>query len=369
MNTSAEIVEVETVTVQKTTAPNVLELDGTLAPKRRARLSPLVNGHVSDVRVERGDVVREGAPLVVLRATDFRLVARAASARAEAQLDQLGVDTARDFDPDAVADVTAARSDWEAKRDQLQRLTPLHASGVVDDRTYEQTRIEETAAHARYDQARQRARGSLATYTALASEASLRRNDASNTTVRAPFAGAVVDRLVEVGEFVSTQTPVVELVDATELRLELAAPERYATLIRVGQPVSITIDGTDETLEGVVRFVAASLDTTNRSLMIEVVADNHDLRIRAGHFARGRLTLDGTHDIMRVPASAVAERAGVFRVFTVERGIATTRVVRVISSTPDTVTLEADLPDGAAVVTRPPRTLADGVHVRARASR
>ena len=115
--------------------------------------------------------------------------------------------------------------------------------------------------------------------------------------------------------------------------------------------------------------IAASLDTTSRTLMIEVVADNQDLRVRAGHFARGRLTLDGTHDIMRVPASAVAERAGVFRVFTVERGVATTRVVRVISSTPDTVTIEADLPDGATVVTRPPRTLADGVHVRARASR
>jgi hypothetical protein len=67
---------------------------------------------------------------------------------------------------------------------------------------------------------------------------------------------------------------------------------------------------------------------------------------------------------MRVPSSAITERAGVFRLFTVEHGVATTHVVRVIESTHDVTTIEADIPDGSSVVTRPSRTLADGVHVR-----
>lgn len=363
-NATAEILAVTTTPARIEQVPNVLELDGTLQAKRRAQLSPLVNGHVAQVRVERGDVVEAGAPLIVLRATDLRLTARAASARAEAQRDQLGVENTADFDADAVAEVVAARSDWESKRDQLARITPLHEGGVVDDRTFEQTRIEEAAAHARYDQAHQRARGALASYVALSSEASLRRNEANNTTLRAPFAGAVVERLVDVGEFVSTQTPVVELVDATELRLELAVPERYAALIHVGQIVEITVDGTDQRLEGTVRFIAAALDTATRTLKIEVVADNASGAVRAGHFARGRLRLEGTRRVVRVPTSALSERAGVYRLFTVENGLATTHVVRVVAEQGESATIEADIPDGVSVVTRAPRNLADGAHVR-----
>ncbi len=358
-----EPVAVRTAPAQVDQIPNVLGLDGTLAPKRSARLAPLVSGHVAEVRVERGDVVAEGAPLVILRATDMRLTARAASARAQAQFDQLGVEDTDDFDPDAVAEVVAARAEFENLNDQLTRITPLHERGVVDERTFQQARIAAEAAEARYEQARSRARGSLASYVALASEARLRRNEAGHTTVRAPFAGAVMQRFVEVGEFVGTQAPVVELVDATELRLVLAIPERYAALVHVGQHADITVDGTNQEITGEVRFIAAALDTATRTLMIEVVADNADGAVRAGHFARATLQLEGTRPVLRVPSSAVTERAGVYRVFTVVDGVAVTTVVRVISVEGDVTTLESDLPEGTVVVTNPPRNLADGVPV------
>ncbi len=357
-------VDVTTASARVEQVPNTLALDGTLTPKRQARLSPLVSGHVAEVRVERGAVVDEGAPLVVLRATDFRLSARAASARAQAQFEQLGIEDAADFDPDAVPEVVAARSDWENQEDQLRRITPLHANGVVDDRTLEQTRAAVTAARARYDQARTRARGSMASYVALSAEARMRRNDASHTTVRAPFAGSVMQRFVNVGEFVSAQSPVVELVDASELRLELAVPERFAALVHVGQSATITVDGTQQELVGEVRFIAAALDSSSRTLTIEVVVDNADGAVRAGHFARALLQLDGTRSVVRVPVSSLSERAGVYRVFVVADGIATTTVVRLVGTQGDVATLDADLPDGAIVVTQPPRNLADGVAVR-----
>jgi RND family efflux transporter MFP subunit len=361
-------VEVTTAVARVEQVPNTLALDGTLVPRRHARLSPLVSGHVADVRVERGDAVEEGAPLLMLRQVDLRLAARAASARAEAQFQQLGVDRAVAFDPDAVPEVVAARADWENQEDQLRRVTPLHAEGVVDDRTLEQTRNAVAAARARYDQARTRARGSMASYVALSSEARLRRNEAANSTVRAPFAGVVMERLVEVGEFVGPQVPVVELVDASELRLELSVPERFAALVHVGQSVSVTVDGTEQEVVGEVRFIAAALDTSNRTLTIEVVIDNSDGAVRAGHFARAALQLDGTHTVVRVPSNALSERAGVYRLFVVADGVATTTAVSVLETHGDVTTLDADLADGAVVVTLPPRNLADGVPVHVAAS-
>ena len=86
--------------------------------------------------------------------------------------------------------------------------------------------------------------------------------------------------------------------------------------------------------------------------------------MRAGHFARATLQLEGTRPVLQVPSSAVTERAGVYRVFVVSEGAAVTTVVRVIRIEGDVATLEADLPEGAVVVTAPPRNLADGVLVQ-----
>lgn len=360
-------IAVGTVPARSVERQLTLDLDGTLEPKRRALISPMVTGHVAEVRVERGATVAEGAPLVVLRAIDYRLAARAASARAAAQLDQLGyADAPESFDPESVSTVAAARADWEAKHDQLARLESLAPSGAVDAQTLEQARAADAAARARYDSARSNANASLAGYAALAAEAAQRRDDARNTTVRAPFAGAVVERRVEVGEYVGPQTPVVELVDATELRLELDVPERFAANIRADQLVSIRVDGTEQEIEGRVRFVSAAIDATRRTLRIEVVAENADLSVRAGHFARARVALDGTRRLVELPATALRERAGVHRVFVVENGVVEARIVQVVERGEGKALVEGALADGAAIVADPPRNIADGARVAVR---
>lgn len=361
----ARPINVSTTAAHRLDVPVVLELEGTLEPKHRARIAPLVSGHVIEVKVERGDVVAQGAPLVVLRATDFRLAARAASARASAQLEQIGIDPSTgDVDPDTVADVAAAKADWDAKLDQLHRIEPLAARGTVDEQTYERARTDEAAARARYESARERVQASFSTYLALRAEASMRNNDASNATVRAPFAGAVVERMADVGEFVGPQTPVVELVDASELRLELAVPEVESTRVAVNQQVEVTVDGTDVTLHATVRFVSAALDATTRMLTIEAVADNADGRVRAGHFARARIALDGTRSVVEVPRTALRERAGVSRIYVVRDGVAEARIVRIAETRGALVRLDADIPDGAQIVTDPPRELSDGARVQ-----
>src|SRR5690606_39086417 len=137
---NAELVEV----------PNTLELDGTLQAKRSASLSPLVGGHVSEVLVERGDVVTKGQILMRLRASEYQLAAQAASSRASAQLEQLGVERGQtqNVDPDSIASVAAAKATWEANRDQHQRNVQLHATGAISDQVIEQSRAAEAAARA-----------------------------------------------------------------------------------------------------------------------------------------------------------------------------------------------------------------------------
>lgn len=362
------IVTVDTVPVVAEQRPRVLELAGTLEANRRASLSPQVSGHVSRVLVERGTEVDEGDALVVLQPADLRLAAQAASARAESQLRSLGLEAAPS-DLAALDDtpaVAAARADWETAKDRRDRSEALVAGGAIDAQTWQQIQAGEEAARARYESARQQARASLAAYEALRADAAMRRRDAADATLRAPFAGAVMARHVEVGEYVGPQTPVVELIDASTLRLELDVPERFSTGIQPGQTLSVAVDGTDLVLEATVRFVAAAIDAERRTLTVEAIVDNEDGQVRAGHFGRARLVLGGERELMKVPADAIVERAGVHRVYVARDGVAEARIVEVVERSGESVWVSGDLSEGEPVLAEPGRDIADGVGVEAR---
>lgn len=347
--------------------PVTLELDGTLAPNRSAKLSPLVSGHIAEVHVERGDRVKAGDPLISLRRNELSLAARAASQRAAAHLRQLGVDRIGEFDPEALPEVIAAKAALDQEEDQLRRYTQLYEHGSIDERSFAQAQLMTDAARARYQSALQQAKASAANYQALSAEAALRQADAANTVLRAPFDGSVVERMGEVGEFISSQSPAVELVDASQLRLNLAVPERFADSIFEGQEAEILISGTSHRLRGEVRYIAAAIDEATRTLRIEVLTPNPDGALRAGHFARARLNLGGEREVIRVPKDALSERAGVYRLYVRgEDNRAIASLVTVIESDGDEFLIDAsELPDRVELILSPPRMLQDGSPITA----
>ena len=361
-------IPVATATATTEERPRVLELTGTLEANRRARLSPQVSGHVAEVLVERGTAVEEGDPLVVLRPGDFRLGASAASARADAALRSLGLSElpADEAALDETPAVVAARADWEAASDRLERTRTLFEAGAVAAQTWEEVQAAAESARARYESSQQQARSTLSNYRALRAEAALRRKDAADATLRAPFAGAVTSRSVEVGEFVGPQSPIVELVDASRLRLELDVPERFANRVHEGQHLQVWVDGTDQILDATVRFVSAALDTERRTLTVEAVVPNEDGAVRAGHFGRARLELGERRELVRVPRAALTSRAGVERVYVIEDGVAVARIVEVAEHQGEDAFVEGELAAGDVVVLDPGREVADGTLVEER---
>jgi HlyD family secretion protein len=362
--TDAPPIRVSSVTARAVEAPRLLALQGTLGPRRAARLAPLVSGHVARVHVELGDAVALGAPLVSLRATDLGLAARAAEARADALMRQLGADETRGVAIDDVASVRAAKAELDNASDLLGRMAELRQRGAVDERSHEEALRQRAAAEARFENARQAAAGQLASLAALRAEAGQRRNDASNAVVRAPFAGRVAKKLAELGEFVGPQNAVVELVDTAELVLTLEVPERDVSRVHAGQTVEVSIDGCELTRTGVVTHLSAALDASSRSLTVEVSIPNDDGALRPGHFARARLLLDGAERVIAVPKSALRERAGVQRVFVVTGGRAEARLVEVVETRGAEALVQGELVEGEAVVASPPRELADGSKVQ-----
>ena len=86
-------------------------------------------------------------------------------------------------------------------------------------------------------------------------------------------------------------------------------------------------------------------------------------RLRAGHFGRARIALGGARELMKVPSSALVERAGVNRIYVAVDGVAEARIVEVIERAGDEVWVEGTLADGEQVLVSPGRDIADGVGI------
>src|SRR5262249_17442403 len=156
----------------------------------------------------------------------------------------------------------------------------------------------------------------------------LARKQLSDTTVRAPFKGAITRRQASLGEYLATNAPVVSLVRSHPLRLRLEVPERLAAKVRAGQRVDLRVEGVSLKRTGVVVRLSPSIEAQNRSLLVEAEIPNQDGKLRAGSFAEGSIRVNPDARGIAIPARAVLSYAGVDRVFVVENGAAGERVIQ-----------------------------------------
>jgi membrane fusion protein (multidrug efflux system) len=141
----------------------------------------------------------------------------------------------------------------------------------------------------------------------------------NDCVIKAPVGGSVSERLVQPGEFIRENTPVVSLVQMNPLKLKTAVQERYAGLILPGLAVRFQVEPfPSEQFVGNVAYVSPSIDQATRTFPIEVLVDNQARRLKPGFFAKGVIRTK-TEDVLAVPEDAISTLAGVSNVYVIER--------------------------------------------------
>jgi len=107
------------------------------------------------------------------------------------------------------------------------------------------------------------------------------RLDIDYMVVRAPFDGALQERLVEVGDFVKLGDPVATIVDDRTLIVSAGIAEYEAHFVKKGGRGSATL-ATGETVNGIIRYIAPVADEATRTFNVELEFDNADGALRAG---------------------------------------------------------------------------------------
>ena len=188
------------------------------------------------------------------------------------------------------------------------------------------------------------------------------------TVVRAPFAGVIEDRRVDVGATVTPGDAIVRLVDLDPIKVFAGVPERYATDVQVGAPAQLTFQALGgQTLDASIRYVGATVNPSNRTFPIEVVLQNPGGRIKPEMVANMSVTRRRVERAIVVPQDALVRVEDGYVAYVVaERGgtqVAEVRPVELGPARRNLVVVESGLSVGDRLVVVGQKSVADGDRV------
>ena len=184
--------------------------------------------------------------------------------------------------------------------------------------------------------------------------------------VRAPFAGEIVDRFVEVGDYANEGQAVLRLVRLDRVKVAFETPEQDVASVEPGQEkpfVLAALPGREFT--GTVTFVSSQAARDSNSFAVELAADNADGALKAGMIAEVSLLRRMREQATVVPLAAVVPRKGEHYVFVEENGRAVRRRVLIGALLGHEAVLESGVAAGDRVVVEGHRGLQDGMAVTA----
>lgn len=299
-------IRVRVAVVRHESLPVTVETSGTVRSVQRATLAAKVGGTISSLPLALGQTVRAGDVLATISAAE--LSARVAQAAADlAQIER-----------------------------ELARERRLVSAGAAPSETVKA--LEDRLAAVR---------------AALVEAETM----AGYATLRAPFAGIVVRKLVEPGDYAVPGAPVVQLDGTDRFEIEVALPESRVSAVAVGSPLKVEVAG--EGFEARVAELSGAADPASRTLTAKLTVPPGAL-VRPGRFVRV-LVPGAPAPALLVPRRAISLFGQMERVFVIGDGDrASLRLVRTGAAYGDSVEIVSGLAVAERVVVDPPATLRDG---------
>lgn len=209
---------------------------------------------------------------------------------------------------------------------------------------------------------------------ARAVEAELRLN-IEQRAIRAPFAGRLGLRKVDIGQYIEPGDAIARLEASDVIYLDFPVPQRRLGALSLGQSVEVSVDAWPETrFAGVIRAIEPQVERETRNVLVRAEIDNRDGRLAPGMFARADVQLEMQQDVLTVPQSAIVYSPYGDAVYAVVEGTpqgdqegATLTVVNTFVVTGptrgDQIAIESGLQAGMTVVTAGQQKLRNGARV------
>jgi len=374
----------------------ILEAAGYVVAHHKIELSPKVVGRVAWIGVEKGDPVEENQIIVRLEDAEYRARVTQAGgsvAALKARLAELEAGSRPEEVALAQANLNEAKADLENARTNLERVQSLTDAGVFSEQQLDDAKARFDSRQARVasldrafelvrigprreviDAVRgqvQQAEGELA-YMRTRLEATL---------IRAPLTGTILERNVEIGEFVTTSFVgergakgyVVSLADLNDIQVELDISQDDFARLGAGQRGTVWTDAfPDRKYQGRIVEISPEADRQKATVQVKVRILEPDDYLRPEMnanvaFLADKKSAGGAPSKPAIVIPAAALRDG-NAVFVLQGGRALRRPVSVGSSSSRGLEVTGGLVGGEDLIVNPPPELQDGDLVRAKST-
>ncbi len=178
----------------------------------------------------------------------------------------------------------------------------------------------------------------------------------SRRSIETPIGGTVGILPITAGNYVTSQTIIATIDDRSEVLVDFWVPERYASAVRVGSPLTATsVARPGETFEGVISAVDNRIDIDSRTLQVRARFPNNADKLRAGMSFQVQMKFPGDKYPAVDPLAVQWGSDGAF-VWAVRNGKGERVPVNIIQRNTDSVLVDAELTPEDDVVT-------EGIHL------
>ncbi len=256
-----EVVEiprnVRTLQLQTSSLEEYFEVAGPVRPVRGTDIHAEESGTVGVIANDKGQQIQAGAVLIEL---DRSLLA---------------------------AELAAGRANFEWQQYNVEKTQQLFDAGKI-------SRIELLGAKAEFARAK-----------SVFEVADVRYGRAA---IKAPYAGLVVDRFVELGELVNPGQRVARLIDPYTLKLEAYLTETEVGWVSEGSPAEVTLQGSEQIASGRLHWVGFEAEPLSGKFQVEIYIDNRDLQYHSGMIGRAKLKKSDLAEMIVIPRDALLTR-------------------------------------------------------------
>lgn len=369
----------------------VLNATGYIIAHHQIQVASKVNGKVAWIGVDEGSEVKKGEVLVRLEDTEYRAQVEQAKgnlANLQAKLLELEHGSRPQEITQADANLLQAQADLTNSKLSFDRNAALYRDGIISKADFDNAQYNYKNLQAKVNSLKQAydlvekgpRREEIDAMKGQVEQAegllAYDEDQENNTVIRSPIDGRVLERAVELGEYVTNgfvgdkgaKGYVVTLADLNDLQVELDISQNDFSKIHMGSKAIVTTDAyPDRKYDGQLIEISPVANRQKATVQVKVQILRPDDRLRPDMNASVAFVdpaaphQKGTaNPLITVPASAVKDQS----VFVVSEGKAVRRHVQIAGTAPQGVRISQGLLGGEDLILNAPANLTDGETVR-----
>jgi HlyD family secretion protein len=298
----APTVNVQVGSAEDQTIQRKVIAEATLYPLNQAAIIPKISAPIKKLYVEKGSKVRAGQLLVELEnadllgaQTDSHYVVLQAEATYQASVHK------------AEQDLKLSKDVLDAAQKLYDNRQTLYKQGAVSAKDVDDAGVALATARNQFDAAQQQFDRRVAEAQLASAKGRSQSADAqvSYTKILSPIDGVVTDRSVYPGELPPAGSPLITVMDLSEVVARAHVSQQEAAQLKVGDAATITVPGQPPDVKGRVTLVSPTLDPNSTTVEIWVQAANPGGRLKPGGSVQVAMVAESIPHAIVIPVAAL----------------------------------------------------------------